>query len=73
MNERTISRFGARWRKVAALAFLGMMVTGSLVAPVHSAEKQELEMTDLKSVEELKDLFNADKGSPRLLLLFSPT
>ena len=73
MVDRTISKFGARWRKAAALAFLGMMVAGSLVMPVHSAEKQEPEMTDLKSVEELKDLFNADKGSPRLLLLFSPT
>ena len=30
-------------------------------------------LTDLQSVDQLKDAFNRDGGHPRLVLLFSPT
>lgn len=49
------------------------MVIGSLAMPAQSAQQAEPELKDLKGVEELKALFNADKGNPRLVLLFSPT
>ena len=37
--------------------------------PVYAAPT----LTDLKSVDELKTLFNEDRGKPRLVLLLSPT
>ncbi len=63
----------AKWGKAVAFAALGAMVIGSFVMPAQSAEQSEPELKGLKGVEELKALFNADKGSPRLILLFSPT
>ena len=37
--------------------------------PVYAAPA----LNDLKSVDELKTLFNQDRGKPRLVLLLSPT
>ena len=68
MSEHRVSEHLARWRKGVALAALSMMVTASLVMPVQSAEESEPELKDLKGVEELKALFNADNGSPRLFM-----
>ena len=50
-----------------------IVITAGLVVPAQSAEKSKPKMKDLESVEELKTLFNADKGKRRLLLLLSPT
>ncbi len=73
MGERKISTHLTKLWKGAALAALGVAVTASLVMTAQSAEKGEATMQDLKDVDELKALVNADKGSPRLVLLFSPT
>ena len=37
--------------------------------PIYAAPS----LSDLKSVDELKTLFNQDRGKPRLVLLLSPT
>lgn len=73
MGERRFSENLAKWGKGVALAAFGVMVTVSLVMPAQSAEQSEAGLKDLKGVDELKAVFNADKGNPRLVLLFSPT
>ena len=73
MGEHRFSENLAKWGKGVALACLGVMVTVSLVMPAQSAEQSDAELKDLKGVDDLKALFNADKGEPRLVLLFSPT
>ena len=62
----------------ALVAAIGMwMVFGAIDArtpwtanqPIYAAPT----LSDLKSVDELKTLFNQDRGKPRLVLLLSPT
>ena len=50
---------------LATLALLGCG-GGSLGDPAES-------ISDIESLAELRNRFNADEGSPRLLLLMSPT
>ncbi len=37
------------------------------------ADEAAATLTDLQDIEELRVLFNEDKGEPRLILLLSPT
>ena len=62
----------------ALVAAIGLWVAFGAIAPrtpwhgnqpVYAAPT----LTDLKSVDELKTLFNQDRGKPRLVLLLSPT
>ncbi len=45
------------------------------MSPSIAAEKKETvtEMTDIEGIDELRTVFEADTGSPRLILLLSPT
>ena len=45
------------------------------LSPSTATEKEEkaTEMTDIQGIDELKAVFAADAGSPRLVLLLSPT
>jgi len=60
---------------VAAIGFwmmFGVVDTSSpwnASQPIYAAPT----LTDLKSVDDLKTLFNQDRGKPRLVLLLSPT
>ena len=63
---------GAR-HVLGVFAALALFVPGLVaVATSHDGEGQTA-LHDLASVDELKTIFNAGKGDPRLLVLLSPT
>jgi hypothetical protein len=55
-------------KMLAALTLTMLLVGGS---SAHAASKPKL--MDLRSVAQLRTLFNAHAGEPRLILLMSPT
>ena len=59
---------------IGLLLAIGYSLIASL-SPSMATEKKETatEMTDIQGIQELKTVFAADAGSPRLVLLLSPT
>lgn len=60
------------WRAALPLAVVSSLIL-ALSTTLASEKGPPTEMTDMKSIDELKALFKADAGSPRLVLLLSPT
>ncbi len=69
-------------REIAKVAVLMVMLslagcgTGSgddEPSTTPSTNQGAIGLTDLTSIEQLRTLFNADRATPRLLLLLSPT
>lgn len=61
------------WNTAFAFVISALAMTAISIQAAHSAEREEAHLKDLENLNELRAQFNADKGSPRLLLLFSPT
>lgn len=57
-----------RWLIIAAILVVAFIVTFVSLYPAPATP-----LVDLKTVDELRDRFNLDKSSPRLILLLSPT
>jgi len=60
-----------RWRWL----IIGAVVVATFVAAVIGSLKPDsnVALTDLNDLEELRAAFNREQGTPRLLLLLSPT
>jgi hypothetical protein len=56
---------------IALLLVAGLTITVQRV--LRPAPPPGVTLTDLQSVEQLRATFNADRGSPRLIVILSPT
>lgn len=70
-------RRAPRILKIRNLLVLGAILLASwlvIESPLfHKTAPAGTQLTDLHSVNQFRGLFNADTGTPRLLLIFSPT
>ena len=57
----------------ASLMFSVALATLALIGCISSPPEPPDYLINLESVEDLRSRFNADAGSPRLILLLSPT
>ncbi len=69
-----------RWGLVAVVVFVLLLIPVLVVARPYLGAVfglgfggQDATLTDLRSIDDLRARFDADAGSPRLVLLVSPT
>jgi hypothetical protein len=65
---------GVKIRSLLALAVILLAAWLIVESPLfHQSAPPNLHLTDLHSVDQFQSLFNADVGTPRLVLMLSPT
>jgi hypothetical protein len=69
MRNQPLQNLRWKWLVIA------LVVVAAIIAGVIGSRTQNsnVALTDLHEIEELRTRFNQDKGTPRLLLLLSPT
>lgn len=75
-DARFFSRLpgGVKIRGLLALAIILLVIWLVVESPLfHKTAPAGVPLTDLRSVEQFQNLFNKDVGTPRLVLIFSPT
>ena len=75
-TPRIVSRLpgGVKARSLLALAVILLVAWLIVESPLfHKTAPPGVHLTDLRSVGEFQQLFNADAGLPRLVLILSPT
>lgn len=75
-DSRIISRLpgSVKVRSLLALAVILLAAWLIVESPLfHKTAPPGVHLTDLHSVGQFKQLFNADGGTPRLVLILSPT
>jgi hypothetical protein len=65
---------GVKVRSLLALAVILLAAWLLVESPLfHQSAPPGIQLTDLHSVGQFQSLFNEDVGTPRLVLIFSPT
>ena len=65
---------GVKVRSLLALAVILLGTWLIVESPLfHQSAPPSMQLTDLHSVRQFQTLFNEDVGTPRLVLIFSPT
>jgi len=75
-DSRIVAHFpgGVKTRSLLALAAILLAAWLIVESPLfHKTAPPGTHLTDLHSVGQFQQLFNADVGTPRLVLIFSPT
>ena len=72
--SRIFSLGGVKLRSLLALAIILLSAWLIVESPLfHKTAPPDIHLTDLNSVGQFQQLFNADVGTPRLVLILSPT
>ena len=75
MTSSKIIRWGVTAAVVAVLLGGAVALVQSFLGPIggYRCEEPAMTLSDMNSMDDLRARFNEDAGSPRLVLLLSPT